>query len=401
VMEESLQPYKNDADIMTTTYKSYYISSDFLEFVFPWIILNKSKGINGYSIDVMLVQLTQNIQFDYIEQSFYSGTKWSMNTALIDDLAIRDDQKKNIGLNNNQQDWPDLSPSVRYYKEENVDSIEVDPESGIVLRKWIPSDTDLGDWTISPPFITSLTIPGNTKSLGDWEFFWLPSDAYFVVIEGILNFGNVNDTLLEYGDIYWMLGGEVIGPLINKGDSNCILMIMSSSPIVPHPASNGIPSDDNPSVDTGLIRSRTYRQNGDGGQWRNNPSPHSHECIRNGGVQNMGFNAIENSPAALRVRWAPSCQIPYHYHPTGALYFIQYGQMFFEGDGPVPDVPINKGEVRWVRPGFAYGPEYNSNTEAMEITVLGTESPPTFSDAPAGPYKMQKEVILTQIYDEL
>ena len=81
----------------------------------------------------------------------------------------------------------------------------------------------------------------------------------------------------------------------------------------------------------------------------------------------MGFNAIENSPAALRVRWAPSCQIPYHYHPTGALYFIQYGQMFFEGDGPVPDVPINKGEVRWVRPGFAYGPEYNSNTEGTHI----------------------------------
>ena len=81
----------------------------------------------------------------------------------------------------------------------------------------------------------------------------------------------------------------------------------------------------------------------------------------------MGFNAIDNTPAALRVRWAPSCQIPYHYHPTGALYFIQYGQMFFEGDGPVPDVPINKGEVRWVRPGFAYGPEYNSNTEGTHI----------------------------------
>jgi hypothetical protein len=81
--------------------------------------------------------------------------------------------------------------------------------------------------------------------------------------------------LFEYGDVYWLLGGEVIGPLINKGDSNCILMIMSSSPIAPHPESNGIPSNDNPSVDTGLIRSRTYRQNGDGGQWRNNPSPHS------------------------------------------------------------------------------------------------------------------------------
>ena len=87
----------------------------------------------------------------------------------------------------------------------------------------------------------------------------------------------------------------------------------------------------------------------------------------------MGFNAIENTPAALRVRWAPSCQIPYHYHPTGALYFIQYGQMFFEGDGPVPDVPINKGEVRWVRPGFAYGPEYNSNTEGTQPS-LNTQS---------------------------
>ena len=94
-------------------------------------------------------------------------------------------------------------------------------------------------------------------------------------IQGILNFGNVNDTLFEYGDVYWLLGGEVIGPLINKGDSNCILMIMSSSPIVPHPASNGLPSNDNPSVNPSLIRSRTYRQNGDGGQWRNNPSPHS------------------------------------------------------------------------------------------------------------------------------
>ena len=40
----------------------------------------------------------------------------------------------------------------------------------------------------------------------------------------------------------------------------------------------------------------------------------------------------------------------------------------FEGDGPVPDVPLNKGEVRWVRPGFAYGPEYNSNDEGTYTT---------------------------------
>ena len=45
----------------------------------------------------------------------------------------------------------------------------------------------------------------------------------------------------------------------------------------------------------------------------------------------MGFGPNQNTPAVLRVRWSPSCQIPYHYHPTGALYFIQYGKMYFEG----------------------------------------------------------------------
>ena len=48
-----------------------------------------------------------------------------------------------------------------------------------------------------------------------------------------------------------------------------------------------------------------------------------------------------------------------------SLCTIHYSVFFlhFEGDGPVTDVALNKGEVRWVRPGFAYGPEYNSNDE--------------------------------------
>ena len=48
--------------------------------------------------------------------------------------------------------------------------------------------------------------------------------------------------------------------------------------------------------------------------------------------------------------------------------------LHFEGDGPVPDVALNKGEVRWVRPGFAYGPEYNSNDEGTLQFYLLTNS---------------------------
>ena len=100
----------------------------------------------------------------------------------------------------------------------------------------------------------------------------------------------------------------------------------------------------------------------------------------------------------LLVRWAANCSIPYHYHPEGALYFIQYGTMFFDGDGDAPPTPLVAGDVRWVRPGFAYGPEYNG-TAPMQITVLGTEANPAFEAPPAGPYKMQLRRVVTTVFD--
>jgi len=117
----------------------------------------------------------------------------------------------------------------------------------------------------------------------------------------------------------------------------------------------------------------------------------------------MGFDSANNTNPVLRVKWAPNCSIPYHYHPTGALYFIQYGKMFFKGDLATggEDISFKAGEVRWVRPGFDYGPEYNSADEHMEITVLGTDTPPMFQAPPPGPYKYQKTSTITTVFDEL
>ena len=47
---------------------------------------------------------------------------------------------------------------------------------------------------------------------------------------------------------------------------------MSTSPIVPRSPSE-VPSDNNPSVDQNLLKSRTYRQYGDGFAWEDNPVP--------------------------------------------------------------------------------------------------------------------------------
>lgn len=167
----------------------------------------------------------------------------------------------------------------------------------------------------------------------------------------------------------------------------------------------GTPSGDNPSVQLANFSAsqRGYRQSdgGGGGGWMRNPSPHSDSCMRNGGVWNMQWDAEANAPAVLRVRWSPNCSIPFHYHPTGALYFIQYGSMFFKGDSRDVDVALTAGDVRWVRPGFAYGPEYNSPTEPMQITVLGVETPPQFEAPPPGPYKYERAVRVAHVFDEL
>ena len=42
--------------------------------------------------------------------------------------------------------------------------------------------------------------------------------------------------------------------------------------------------------------------------------------------------------------------------------------MSFKGDYADYDVQLQAGDVRWVRPGFDYGPEYNYG-EPMQITV--------------------------------
>ena len=59
---------------------------------------------------------------------------------------------------------------------------------------------------------------------------------------------------------------------------------------------------------------------------------------------------------------------------------------------------FDQGDIRWVRPGFDYGPEYNG-AEAMEITVLGTDTPPQFSAPPDGPFKVQKTATCTHVYN--
>lgn len=280
-----------------------------------------------------------------------------------------------------------MGTDLRYYYENNTNS-DTTSEDGARTIVW-ESNTTYQDLAFSTPTVTRVEIPaadGTAKSYPGEDAYWLETDATYVVVSGNCTIGDGTDEL-GYGDVFFVLAGRVHGPIVNTGEGDLMLHIVGNA-FEPIFDLDNVPSDDNPSVDDTLYTNRTYRRVD--GNWRPNPD---------GVGYNMNFNAESGSPAVMRVLWDPSKAIPYHYHSTGAMYFILYGDMYFQLDQEGWDPGFGAGDIRWVRPGFAYGPEYNGDAE-MEITVLGADSAIVFGDAPDGPYKVQKNVDLTQIYDD-
>jgi len=256
--------------------------------------------------------------------------------------------------------------------------------------KWFGRHNKTVDIVVAQPYITKIELPLNTSY--PEKQFWLRDDMSYVVITGNATFGN-ESIVHGYGDVFWVEAGWPHGVLQNVGTETLVILAVGMDWT---PQYGDMPSWYNPSVNWESTQYRSYRRIE--GTWAENPSNHSDTCMKNGGVQNMNFNAEGNTMPVLRVKWAPNCAIPFHYHPTGAMYFILYGNMYYSGDFSDGDRQFGPGDSRWVRPGFAYGPEYNGDAP-MEITVFGTDTPPMFEAPPAGPYKVQKTIDVTHVYD--
>jgi hypothetical protein len=325
-----------------------------------------------------------------------AGTPWPINEGALLDAADGDADRAVAAA---------LNPAVRYYRRGGVRGGTGPDARGVagveaagVEAAWDALGAQQQSWKLAPPALHTLNLPAG-NGFPQWrEGFWLPADAYYCVLEGVATFGPTGNASKPHttGDVFWVRAGAIHGPMLNVGNGTLRVSLMSSAEPLPRLAADA-PSNAAPTVDSSLTAVRSYREVD--GVWMQNPSPHTDVCMHNGGVQNMAFNAIGETPAVLRVRWGGNCSIPYHYHPEGALYFVQYGQMFFDGDSDasagVGRAALQPGDVRWVQPGFAYGPEYNG-PDPMQITVLGTEANPAFEDPPPGPYKMQiKRVEIT------
>ena len=124
------------------------------------------------------------------------------------------------------------------------------------------------------------------RSFPTWrDAFWLPADAYYWVLEGVALFGAAGARHTT-GDVFWARAGAVHGPVLNGGNSTLRIALVSAVAPLARFATDA-PSDGNPTVNGSLGALRSYREAN--GTWEANPSPHTAECTRNGGVQNMAF----------------------------------------------------------------------------------------------------------------
>jgi len=387
MMSETKVP--SSSDPVTTAFAGVYVPASDSARVLSWAMLHRGADTCGYQVDLLVVPLTGDAVADYSMHAFHVGTAWGLN----DPLLLADTSSGETAALN-------LPSAVHYYRNDNVDQY-TQFDNGATLRRWDVVRDFQADWPLAAPFMIRHEIPAGATFPSWGGAYWFQGDSYSTVISGNATFGN-DAKVYGYGDLFWSMAGHAHGPITNVGNTPLVVSTISSAPLLARRAYDA-PDDMNPSVDASLIKSRGYRRLDRGQAWAPNPSPHSTECMAAGGVYNMGFDSANNTNPVLRVKWAPNCSIPYHYHPTGALYFIQYGKMFFRGDLATggEDISFKAGEVRWVRPGFDYGPEYNSADEHMEITVLGTDTPPMFQAPPPGPYKYQKTSTITTVFDEL
>merc|ERR1712032_676733 len=150
------------------------------------------------------------------------------------------------------------------------------------------------------------------------DAFYLNSDVTWVVISGNATFGS--DSIHGYGDALWAAAGTKHGPVKNTGSSELVLTAVTGGGRGAFSPKTGDAPATNPSTWYPKTTLKSYRRVD--GTYGPNPSPHSDECEAGGGVQNMMLRGEDQAGPVLRVKWGPNCSIPFHYHPTGALYFI-------------------------------------------------------------------------------
>jgi quercetin dioxygenase-like cupin family protein len=73
---------------------------------------------------------------------------------------------------------------------------------------------------------------------------------------------------------------------------------------------------------------------------------------------------VSSSPSIVQVTFPPNARLALHSHPSDTLYVFREGEFHIEGEGA-----FRPGQVRWVRGGVEYGPEWAGEQGAILLIV--------------------------------
>jgi len=266
----------------------------------------------------------------------------------------------------------------------------------VFVRTWsgLTGQADPIAW--GPPQITSFNIPSGSQY--PKSSFHLKQDVYYVVLDGKGTINNVNSgTEFNMGDLAWVMSGYEVGPFVNTGTGNFTVYAIGAQWA---PQYKSVDLADNPTM-TSPTQGVNYCN-----------FQVSRDCSFSG--EHSGdyiiFEAGGKGPCISGSgRPGKSC-LQSHYHPRGALYVGLTGNMFYGQDYDGIDAWISHGDVRWVRPGVFYGPEYtNDGCSVLAIhpshggaglTVDDTNPWISFDEPPAGPFVVQYPLTVSKVWNE-
>jgi len=260
-------------------------------------------------------------------------------------------------------------PDSVHYLARSPDGRESISNGGLIER-WLPSSDKVPDFTLTPPVMTKFTLPVGVAFPEEGGTYWLDQEAAYVVLSGsgVFNTSDGSERAAVAGDVYYSAAGLPHG-FANKGSSPLVVVATTAYNFswISGPPSAVLPEKSKALIGQGFWATSSATQ------WIRDPQTNTDFGI---------WKPKAMLPGAMAIRVADSAMVPRHYHPEGVLYIIVSGQLVVAGDSE-QNATLDAGDMRWARPGFAYGPEWFTGARGETLMIVfGAPPRMVFEDSP-------------------
>lgn len=241
--------------------------------------------------------------------------------------------------------------------------------NGVTLSRWASPAGSHGDnilpteLTGQPPYVARLDLKAGWRFPPKGKMLWVDQDVMYIFMTGTVWCESCKGgrQVFGKGDLFFSEKRRLHGHFTNSGLDTAVVMIATAVSFNYHTSWLDSPLRGGQHV-------LNFPANGWGPSGLGRPVE-SATCWRSGKVMIHDWLGQTQMPNVMSVLMHRDCMIPCHTHVGGATYFVLGGELKIKGDGTQRNTTFQAGDVRWVRDGFIYGPEY-SDVQA-QMVVLG------------------------------